>query len=128
LAFVSDQSGQSEVYVTTFGSSGPVTQVSRDGGQAVLWSPSGRMLFYRRVNAIMAVTVISGRSLLTESPKIVMTGDFLSGGEKVTRPDYGVFPDGSLLLLKRDVDSAGARSLSVVLNWSEELRELAKSK
>jgi serine/threonine-protein kinase len=128
LAFVSDQSGQSEVYVTTFGSSGPVTQVSRDGGQAVLWSPSGRMLFYRRANAIIAVTVISGRSLLTESPKIVMTGDFLSGGEKVTRPDYGVFPDGSLLLLKRDVDSAGARSLSVVLNWSDELRELAKSK
>ncbi|TFG47805.1 MAG: serine/threonine-protein kinase, partial [Gemmatimonadales bacterium] len=47
LAYVSDQSGDSEVYVRPLGLDGDLVQVSRGGGGEPLWSPDGRELFYR---------------------------------------------------------------------------------
>jgi len=47
LAFASDQSGQSEVYVRPLDGDGDVVQVSQNGGNEPVWARDGRELFYR---------------------------------------------------------------------------------
>src|SRR5205814_4655738 len=46
LAYVSDESGRSEVYVQAYPGPGPRYQLSRDGGTAPAWSRDGHELFY----------------------------------------------------------------------------------
>ena len=49
MAYVSDESGKSEVYVRPFPDVDKGKwQVSTSGGDSPLWSPDGRELFYRR--------------------------------------------------------------------------------
>jgi len=47
LAFVSNQSGQNEVYLRPLGGGGDQAQVSLSGGIEPVWGPDGRQLFYR---------------------------------------------------------------------------------
>jgi Tol biopolymer transport system component len=75
IAFVSDESGQEEVYVQSFPDSGAKLIVSSDGGTEPAWSPTGRELFYRQGDAMMAVVVdtepelhLGERSQLFEHP------------------------------------------------------------
>ena len=46
LAYASDESGRSEVYVQPYPGPGPRQQVSTDGGTGPAWSRDGRELFY----------------------------------------------------------------------------------
>ncbi|MGH7554725.1 MAG: TolB family protein, partial [Longimicrobiales bacterium] len=47
LAYVSDETGRREVYVTPLPGPGARIQVSNDGGEEPMWSPLGNELFYR---------------------------------------------------------------------------------
>jgi Tol biopolymer transport system component len=47
VAFVSDQTGVDEVYVSPIRGDGDVVQVSQHGGIEPVWAPDGRELFYR---------------------------------------------------------------------------------
>ena len=51
LAFVSNKSGQNEVYVRPYPGPGDEFTISSGGGQEPTWSPDGRELFYRRGEA-----------------------------------------------------------------------------
>ena len=58
LAYVSDESGQPQVYVRPFpGPGGPVIPVSTQGGTQPRWSRNGKELFYRTENRMMVVDV-----------------------------------------------------------------------
>src|SRR5207247_1563277 len=46
LAYISRESGKSEVYVRPFRRPGAVKQVSKDGGGSPCWSPLENRLFY----------------------------------------------------------------------------------
>ena len=47
LAYSSDLSGRSEVYVTAFPEGGVTRAVSRNGGDSPVWAKTGQQLFYR---------------------------------------------------------------------------------
>ena len=53
LAYVSNDTGRDEIYVSPFpeGRSGGQVQVSTDGGREPVWAHSGRELFYRNGGA-----------------------------------------------------------------------------
>ncbi len=58
MAYMSDESGKSEIYVRPFPEVNQGRwQVSTGGGDTPLWSPDGRELFYRSGDAVMAVAV-----------------------------------------------------------------------
>ncbi len=46
LAYVSNQSGEDQVYVTPYPGPGPRVQVSVDAGSSPCWAPDGRELFF----------------------------------------------------------------------------------
>ena len=120
MAFTSDQSGRSEVYLTRFPSVDGRIQVSTDGGRQAVWSRDGRRLYYNSGRAqIMAVDVSTASPPALSRP-IEFTRLPLA---PPTRGTFDVMPDGRLLVV--DDESAGgvAEELRIVVNWFDELRQ-----
>ena len=59
LAYVSDESGRSEVYVQPFPGPGAKYPVSTDGGTEPVWAPGGRELFLRNGDEMLVVEISS---------------------------------------------------------------------
>ena len=55
MAFVSNETGQYEVYVQPFPEGNRKWQISTQGGTGPIWSKNGRKLFYRQGNKMMMV-------------------------------------------------------------------------
>ena len=60
MAFVSDESGNSEVYVTTFPEPARRWQVSTDGGTFPRWSRDGSELFFASAAGDLFVAEVAG--------------------------------------------------------------------
>jgi eukaryotic-like serine/threonine-protein kinase len=132
LAYESNQSGRSEIYVQPFPESGRRELVSTDGGSQPVWARSGRELFYRapglgRTMRMMAVEVSLGDSFTAGSPRILweaMSGRYPAGTGGRT---YDVVPDGRRFLMIRQRDAAPQPPIThvvLVQNWLEELKRL----
>jgi hypothetical protein len=118
--------GTSEIYVLPFpDTSRGRWRISTDGGGInPTWAPDGKTLFYRRGQAMMAVTVGGDDPSTWPKPRMLFEGRY----QLDTGPtQYDVARDGRLLMVKPvDSDGGGApRQLVVVQNWFEELRRLA---
>ena len=115
IAYVSDESGQREVYVRPYPGPGGKVQVSTEGGNQPRWAPNSRELFYRRGNKMMAVALTTKPSFTAGTPKELFE---IAGGV-----GYDVAPDGRrFLFIKEGEDQPAANQLNVVLNWFDELR------
>ena len=122
IAYTSDETGRDEIYVQSFPGAGGKWQVSNEGARDVVWSPTGKELFYRNGDKMMAVDVNTTGSFTAGSPRVLFTGEFVPTrrGEAV----YDVTKDGKrFLMLQRDKSSA-APLLVVVLDWFQELQRL----
>jgi eukaryotic-like serine/threonine-protein kinase len=125
VAFVSDESGQAEVYVTSRNGAGKML-VSSAGGTQPLWSHDGRELFYTSGRRLMSVAVAAADSvdvgpshLLFEAPHI--------GGDR--DPSYAVSPDGQRFLMMRLAkNNAVGAEVVVTLNWLDELMKRMTTK
>jgi len=60
LAYASDQTGRGEIWVRPYPGPGPAVRVSPNGGTEPVWAKSGRELYYREQNRLMAVAVAVG--------------------------------------------------------------------
>ncbi len=119
IAYVSDESGQYEVYVRPFAGSGGKRQISNGGGEEATWSPDGRTLFYRNVLTWMSVAVQTQPEFRAEAPKVMFEGPFLN----VPGVSYDVMPDGQhFIMIEENQKQAPTTQLNVVLNWFEELK------
>ena len=122
IAFVSNESGQNEVYVQPFPGPGPKRQISNDGGEEPAWSRSGRELFYRRGGRMMAVMVReSNRELTADRPKLLFEGLFnytLAFGRT-----YDVAADGRFLMVAEPEKDYAARQINIVLDWPAQLSQ-----
>jgi serine/threonine-protein kinase len=122
LAFVSNQSGDNEVYVRQLFGSRKKTRISSDGGQEVAWSPDGHELFYRTGDRMMAVDIVTRPTLRAGKPHLLFERAFAKGGPW---RDYDLSLDGRrFLMLKPTMEDVPLTQLNVVLNWLEELNRL----
>lgn len=123
LAYESDESGRSEIYVRAVSGRGGKWQVSSGGGDRPRWSRDGRQIFYRRRNSMMAVRVATSPSFDVAGPRVLFEGEFEAGGSVV--PNYDIAPDGRRLLMiepSQDAEPTPSR-LVVIENWFAELRQ-----
>jgi serine/threonine-protein kinase len=126
LAFVSNESGDNEVYVRAFSGSRRKTRISSDGGQELAWAPDGHELFYRSGDRMMAVDIVTRPTLKTGKPRLLFERAFAKGGPW---RDYDVSLDGRrFLMLKPTKEDVPLTQLNVVLNWLEELKERVPTK
>ena len=126
MAYVSDESGQREVYVRPYPGPGQQHTISISGGEEPVWSPEGRELYYRNGAEVMVVAVHTGESFRAEAPERLFEGayDLADGFGGV--PNYDIGPDGERFLMVKPAGQAGDAAtpeITVVLNWYQELLE-----
>jgi serine/threonine protein kinase/Tol biopolymer transport system component len=65
VAYVSNESGRAEIYLSSFPERGPKVQVSEDGGTNPMWSPDGSKIYYTRVTGdAVKNSTITGRAMM----------------------------------------------------------------
>jgi Tol biopolymer transport system component len=129
VAYESNQSGKTEIYVLPFDASNPgssaaggLHQVSKDGGDGVHWRGDGKELFYLAPDGyLMSVEVsAAGGAFQTGAPQRL----FKSPG--AGRGSWDVSGDGKRFLIAARPASGAASSASrpyhVVVNWTELLK------
>ena len=119
VAYTSDQSGTTEVYVQAFPALGARYPVSTGGGQTPIWAPDGRHIYYV-ANGQLSVATISTTptfAVVARQPLFEGSYDFSVG----VRANYDVAPDGQHLVLLKSTSVEGR--LLVVHNWKAQLAE-----
>ncbi len=128
LAYVSDETGRAEVYITPLPGPGARQKVSEGGGTEPVWSPSGTELFYRGPTHVHSATITDASGLLSVVARETLFEDVYqrSGGDPFGA-NYDVFPNGKEFLMIRG-EPAGKARLFVVVNWFEELRRQMRAR
>jgi eukaryotic-like serine/threonine-protein kinase len=120
LAYESDESGQSEIYVTRYPEADAKWQVSTAGGSYPRWRADGREIFYvaSDVRLMVADVTSQGTSLAVGAVHAVMQMHLprTTGGYP-----YAVTPDGQKYLVNTLVEDTLSDPLNVVVNWASGL-------
>jgi len=103
LAYVSEESGRSEVYVRSYPGFGSKVQVSQDGGTEPVWARSGKELFFRsggrQTPQLIAAAVEAAASFRITSRRPLFN---VAGYENANpHANYDVFPDGKSFVMVR---------------------------
>ena len=118
LAYVSNESGRSEVYVRPMPGPGARVPISTDGGSEPVWSPKAVELFYRGSGKIILARVSDMDRVATVTRQPLFDDIYISAP---VRAMYDVSPDGSKLLFTKL--AGGDSKTFVVLNWFTEVKQ-----
>jgi eukaryotic-like serine/threonine-protein kinase len=122
LAYASDESGASEVYVRPFLRSGEAARISVNGGRRPRWRNDGREMYFETPDGrMMNTSTTPGVTLAFGTPQILfrvpswLRGMFLDPGVP-----YDVNGDGTRFVLRM---SPGSNAAVLVENWPALLRK-----
>jgi serine/threonine-protein kinase len=124
IAYTSDATGRTEIYVRPFASSGAAAagqwQLSKDGGRYPHWSADGKEIFFSSLTSLMTVVVntTAGFSFGTAQPLF----------RKPQGPNeaWDVTADGKKFLITTAGEAAAdgtPTAITVVLNWPTMLKK-----
>ena len=118
LAYSSNESGATEVYVVAFGGGQGKWQVSAKGGAQPRWSKDGKELYYLdpTYNLFAVPVKDAGGALQFGAPQTLVSG------WSAPQVFYDVAPDGKKILLDR-VSQQVSQSVTVVTNFTAELKK-----
>ncbi len=116
VAYVSEQTGRFEVYVTAFPGGGARYQVSGSSGILPMWSADGKTLYFlTRYGELMAVDVDGrGARFEIEVPRSLFRVNLFVGPRIASA--YAVTADGQRVLVNSAGDAA-ERRVALVANW-----------
>ena len=113
VAYSSNETGRTEVYIAPFGRTGPRVPVSTDGGSSPRWSDDGKELFYvMGDDMLMRVAVSANESSTEVGPSQAL---FRTQFRRNAFP-YDVCSDGRFLV-NRSVRDASPAPITLVVNW-----------
>ena len=121
VAYISNESGQNDVYVRTFPDGAGKLQISPQGGIQARWAKDGTELFYVEGDTLMAVSVSTQNGFEAGSPKPL----FRHAGFGVqAATSFDVSTDGQRFLVIESVgeEAEEQQAIHVVENWYEEFR------
>lgn len=116
LAYISDESGRYEVYVTAFPGPGGKWQVSNGGGVNPSWSDDGRHLYYTAGDKLMAVPVQNVETFEFGAPAALPlhVNEFAALGPPAAGDRFPAL---------KAVTGGQSHPLEVVLNWTGTLKK-----
>src|SRR5262249_4590229 len=116
VAYQSEESGRSEVYLAAFPGFAEKHRVSISGGCQAQWSKDGKQLYYLSLDGkLMAVDVKRDGALETSVPTILFQTRWQVDP---FGSQYCVTGDGKKFIIGEPVEAG--RSLTVVINWGAE--------
>jgi serine/threonine protein kinase/Tol biopolymer transport system component len=122
IAYSSDESKRSEVFVRPFPGPGMKYQVSSEGGGMPLWARNGKQLFYRHQDQMWVVDVRTDGGFETSKPRLLFEkpGYFLA-----VRRTYDLSLDGQRFLMVKveQRKPSPVTEMILVQNWLEELKQ-----
>ena len=123
VAYCSDESGQTEVWVREFPSAAGRLQISEQGGCQPRWSHSSSELYFVSGDTLMAVEFTTSQSLRIGRPKRLFAEPTLRRGTFGWQ--YDVSRDGRFVITDEVEDSEAGhrRAIRVTQNWYEEFRD-----
>lgn len=121
MAFVSDETGEYQVYVTAYPGPGPTVVVSTKGGLSPIWSADGRELFFRLGSKLLSSRMASTKPLAFSAPVELFDGPYTLDLMGHQRED--VAADGRRFLM---VENSDDFSIVIVQNWGLELEHVVR--
>jgi Tol biopolymer transport system component len=122
LAYVSDETGRDEIYVTSFPDLERRWQISSEGGTEPLWARNGGELFYRNDDNMMAVSFSTDPDFSPGRPSLLFVGRYKRDAG-IRSNNYDISRDGERFLMIREDLSTPPR-IHVILNWFQELERV----
>jgi serine/threonine-protein kinase len=120
VLYVSNESGNMEIYVRPYPeSSGGVWKIS-NGGQNPVWSPDGKKIFYRRGNELYSVDVIATDVFSKGNPKKIFEGYYFFPSSR----NFDIHPDGKSFIMIQTSVGSQEQKIFVIQNFDEELKRL----
>ncbi len=118
VAYASDESGNSEVYLSPFPGAGSKWQVSQGGGDGPQWSHDGSGLYYVASGGKMMEASIkeNGSAVEIGASRQLFQDPMMFTNAAESNIGYAVTPDGKRFLI--DEASANATPLTLVTNWA----------
>jgi hypothetical protein len=117
VAYASDESGRSEVYVTAFPSAEGKRQISTDGGRFPRWRADGREIVYLSDEGnVTSVKVDTTGASPSISPAV---GLFRAMVLPAPGTLFDMSADGRLFVVNRAIVSSAPPSLVLVYNWPQ---------
>jgi Tol biopolymer transport system component len=117
VAYASDESGNWEIYVTSFPAAAGKWQVSRGGGTEPRWRGDGKEMFYIGPNGMLtAVLVNDASAFVTGTPTPLFQ---IHGRAPISSTDvftYDVAKDGKRFLVNRYVKPEHVAPLTILVN------------
>ncbi len=123
IAYVTDESGRSEVYVETFPVPTGKIRISTQGGSEPVWRRDGKEMFYLAPDRhLMAASVDAGPSRFNAGRPQTL---FEVPPEQIggMRHHYAVTADGQRFLLATIAQESFSPTITVVLNWTAALKK-----
>jgi Tol biopolymer transport system component len=117
VVYVSEESGQREIYVQSFPEGGRKITVSSNGGVQPRWSRDGKELFYVEGSSLMAVAVSTVPSFSLGPAKRLFEHPSFTAAPV---PQYDVSADGERFVVAEPV---GETSIRIVQNWFAEFKD-----
>jgi Tol biopolymer transport system component len=124
VAYVSDESGKSEVYVSPFPDpkGGKVT-ISNGGGYQPRWRRDGKeLLYFTGDGKLMSVDVTLSPAFKAAAPKVLFQAPIWGGGASTNQDRWDMTPDGKRFLINT-IAGETSTPLTVVLNWQAALKK-----
>jgi Tol biopolymer transport system component len=121
VAYSSEESGTSEIYIAAFPSFAVKRKASSGGGIYLAWARSGKELFYRAADGtLMDVEVRTDGSIETGIPK-----PLFKFGNGTLGNGIEVAADGKRFLINEAVkgEEAEKPAITLVLNWAADLKQ-----
>ena len=122
IAYQSNESGRSEIYVQPFPGPGGKFQISTNGGAQPRWNKNGKEIFYVSLDSKMMVFPVKmspdGQSLEPETPAALFPVRIAGGTlSRFNRQQYAVSSDGQRFLVNLAADEGPASPITLILNW-----------
>jgi Tol biopolymer transport system component len=117
VAYQSDETGRSEIYIASFPDPRLRLQVTSGGGSFPAWGPDTKELFYISADEkLMVVALKTGRNGLDPGPPRELS----QFGETLFTSPYDIGPDRNRILMRQRQPISD--NIEVVVNWPEWVR------
>jgi dipeptidyl aminopeptidase/acylaminoacyl peptidase len=133
MAYVSNESGDNEVYVQPYPGPGEKIRLSTSGGTQPIWTTNGLELLYRsgtlENQQVFSMKIRSLSPFRADAPRLLFEAKARDYGNTSPIRGWDMTPDGQRFLFVRS-NAPGNKPLStvqVVLNWFEELKQRVPS-
>jgi serine/threonine-protein kinase len=121
LAYVSNETGEDEVYVVSADGSSSKTRISTSGGREPVFQSDGSVLYYRDEDSMVQVDIQTQPAFTAGEPIPLFEASFDEAGSPFA--NYDVTEDGSRFVMVRTDSGREAKRLIVVTHWDSTLKE-----